>query len=109
MVGGNPMLDEKRVNDLLEEIFSSQRTPEEVCAGDPELLREVRTRWERLRRVGYQIDALFPPDETTQHDDKSHPNPEIELPTISGYEVESVLGRGGAGVVFKARHLKLKR
>src|ERR1700722_10479958 len=103
------MPDEERVHDLLEEIFSSQRTPEEICAGDPELLREVRTRWERLRRVEYHIDALFPPDEPTKCDVNAPINSDLEMPAISGYEVESILGRGGAGVVFKARHLKLNR
>jgi serine/threonine protein kinase/tetratricopeptide (TPR) repeat protein len=54
------MSDQQRVRELLEQILESNRTPEEVCAGDPELLAEVRARWERMHLVGQQIDALFP-------------------------------------------------
>jgi serine/threonine-protein kinase len=33
----------------------------------------------------------------------------MALPQIPGYEVEAVLGRGGMGIVFRARHLRLNR
>jgi WD40 repeat protein/serine/threonine protein kinase len=37
------------------------------------------------------------------------PSEELPVPQIPGYEVESVLGRGGMGIVFRAFHLRLKR
>jgi hypothetical protein len=67
------MSDEKRIQQLLEEILDSNSTPEECCSRDPELLVEVRARWERIRRVEYQIDELFPSSSETPDNQEKTP------------------------------------
>jgi serine/threonine protein kinase len=103
------MTDERRIRELVEEIMDSDAAPEEACAQSPELLPEVYSRLKQVRYLEGQLEELFPSSNSAVVTGAVARSPESKLPRIDGYDVERVLGYGGMGLVYRARHLKLKR
>jgi hypothetical protein len=97
-----------RMYQLLDKLIDQESSPEKVCRSCPELLPEVRARWQRMCRVRAELEALFPPGSGPATGGPPRQESGI-LPRVTGYEVEAVLGQGGVGVVFRARNLRLGR
>src|SRR5262245_15220571 len=102
------MASNPQVHRLLKERLEWGTTPEEVCGDSPELLLEVRQRWQQFQRIDAQVRSLLPGLGTDSDAGTTGPpvagppqvpgyevEPVAGLPQVPGYEVEAVLGRGG--------------
>lgn len=110
---GAALPSESRIRALLEEILETGSSPERASNGDLKLERVLRERLRRVREVDAQMEAMFPPPPSAAGSPRSALLESLRqngrLPEVPGYEVHSVIGTGGMGVVYRARHLKLDR
>src|SRR5262245_43406768 len=103
---GNP-----QVLELLEKMLDSGRTAEEVCRDCPELLPEVRQRWQQFQLIDGGVRTLLPglgtgSDARTTAGPGSDPAP----PAAFGrYQVRGSVGVGGFGTVYLGHDTQLNR
>src|SRR6516225_4652547 len=105
------MASNPQVHRMLREMLELGKTPEEVCRDFPELLPEVRKRWQQFQLIDAQVRSLLPGLGASSDDcPTARPGSVPAPPAAFGrYQVRGTLGAGGFGAVYLGHDTQLDR